>query len=151
MSAAYSYYSQRMHSHLRSHYSRLNHSFTMPIISFSCSILSLLVMASNYAYALDSSEMQRHLAAGAPLLGTYTQSADKLTSWMSTSGDSTTIESLSIPGTHDSLACGFSRAERWPFSNASSGRECFRKHIYRLPNPGETAYTRHISCIDRPN
>ena len=69
-------------------------------------------MASNYAYALDSSEMDRHLSAGAPLLGTFSQSTDKLASWMSTFGDNATIESLSIPGTHDSLACGFSQPER---------------------------------------
>ncbi len=87
----------------------------MPFISFSCSILSLLVMASNYAYALDSTVMEQHLSAGAPLLGTFTQSTDPLASWMSTFGDSATIESLSIPGTHDSLACGFSQAKHWPF------------------------------------
>jgi hypothetical protein len=57
--------------------------------------------------------MERHLSAGAPLLGKFSQSADQLASWMSTSGDNTTIESLSIPGTHDSLACEFSRAELW--------------------------------------
>lgn len=85
----------------------------MPFISFSRSILSLLVLASNYAYALDSSEMERHLNAGAPLLGTFSSSAAQLANWMSTFGDNTTIESLSIPGTHDSLACRFSRAERW--------------------------------------
>ena len=71
-------------------------------------------MASNYAYALDSSEMEQHLSAGAPLLGTFSQSTDKLASWMSTFGDNATIESLSIPGTHDSLACGFGPAGHWP-------------------------------------
>ena len=85
----------------------------MRFTSFPPSILSLLIMASNYAYALDSSEMERHLSAAAPLLGTFSQSNDQLASWMSTFGDNTTIESLSIPGTHDSLACGFSRDELW--------------------------------------
>ena len=53
-----------------------------------------------------------HGGAG-PLLGTFSQSNEQLASWMSTFGDNTTIESLSIPGTHDSLACGFSRDELW--------------------------------------
>jgi len=87
----------------------------MHFISLSSSILSLLIVASNYARALDSSEMERHLSAGAPLLGTFSQSNDQLANWMSTFGDDTTIESLSIPGTHDSLACGFSQNERWSF------------------------------------
>lgn len=85
----------------------------MPFKSFSCTILSLLVMASNYAYALDSTQMEQHLSAGAPLLGAFSQSTDPLASWMSTFGDNATIESLSIPGTHDSLACEFSQADRW--------------------------------------
>jgi len=95
----------------------LDDSLTMLFISFPPCILSLLIMASNYAYALDSGEMERHLSAGAPLLGTFSQSNDQLANWMSTYGDNTIIESLSIPGTHDSLACGFgfSQDERWSF------------------------------------
>jgi hypothetical protein len=83
----------------------------------SSSILSLLIMASQCTYALDSSKMEQHLSAGTPLLGTFAQSSDKLASWMSGFGDDATIESLSIPGTHDSLACGFSPDERWVFTN----------------------------------
>lgn len=83
----------------------------MRFTSFSSSILSLLILASNSACALDSGEMERHLSAGAPLLGAYSKSDAQLASWMSKYGDNATIESLSIPGTHDSLACGFSQGE----------------------------------------
>ena len=76
---------------------------------------SLLIAASSCAHALDSSKMEQHLSAGAPLLRTFSQSNDQLANWMSTFGDGTTIENLSIQGTHDSLACGFSEDECWSF------------------------------------
>jgi hypothetical protein len=87
----------------------------MRFILLSASTLSLLIMASDSAYALDSSQMEQHLSTGAPLLGTFSQSNDKLANWMSGFGDDTTIESLSIPGTHDTLTCGFGQGERWLF------------------------------------
>ena len=100
---------------LRSHITSWTTSLPMPFSSLSSSIPFLLIMASNYAYALDSSQMGQHLSAGAPLLGTFSQSSDQIANWMSGFGDNTTIESLSIPGTHDSLTCGFSQGARWSF------------------------------------
>ncbi|KDQ10949.1 hypothetical protein BOTBODRAFT_46677 [Botryobasidium botryosum FD-172 SS1] len=55
------------------------------------------------AAALDPSTMTNHLAAGAPLLGAFEQSTSNLSSWMSSLSDSTPIQNLSIPGTHDTL------------------------------------------------
>jgi len=53
--------------------------------------------------ALDQTQMTAHLAAGAPLLGTF-DSSETSNTWMSALDDAATIQSLSIPGTHDSLA-----------------------------------------------
>ncbi|KAG8813424.1 hypothetical protein FRC17_001582 [Serendipita sp. 399] len=55
------------------------------------------------AAALDQAQMDGHLAAGAALLGSFEQSTDPLAGWMSSQPDSTSLTSLSIPGTHDSL------------------------------------------------
>ncbi|KAG8826189.1 hypothetical protein FRB91_007804 [Serendipita sp. 411] len=53
--------------------------------------------------ALDQAQMDGHLAAGAALLGTFEASTDPLASWMQSLPDDTSLTSLSIPGTHDSL------------------------------------------------
>ncbi|CAG7852772.1 SubName: Full=Uncharacterized protein {ECO:0000313/EMBL:CCA76437.1} [Serendipita indica DSM 11827] len=70
----------------------------LPSLSFFSLALPLLVAA------LDESQMQAHLAAASGLLGTWEESSDALAGWMSNQPDSTTFPTLSIPGTHDSLA-----------------------------------------------
>ncbi|PVF93124.1 PLC-like phosphodiesterase [Serendipita vermifera] len=61
------------------------------------------VLVSLVAAALDPATVDAHLAAAANLLGTFEESSDSISNWMSTLDDSTTLQSLSIPGTHDSL------------------------------------------------
>ena len=59
--------------------------------------------------ALDATTMNEHLTTGARLLGTYTPPTSRnLSNWMSAYNDSTPIQSLNIPGTHDSLTCQLS-------------------------------------------
>src|ERR1700761_7110016 len=71
------------------------------------SSLSLLSFALPLVSALDATQMTAHLAAAAPLLGTFEASTGNLTSWMSTLDDTTSIQSMSIPGTHDTLTCEY--------------------------------------------
>ena len=71
----------------------------VPSLSLFSLALPLLVAA------LDEGQMQAHLAAAAGLLGTFEASSNALAGWMSNQPDSTTFPTLSIPGTHDSLAC----------------------------------------------
>jgi len=71
----------------------------------SLSLFTTIVAVPFVAAALDPTTMQGHLTAAAQLLGTYSQSSDATASWMSTLDDSTTIQNMSIPGTHDTLTC----------------------------------------------
>lgn len=57
--------------------------------------------------ALDEAIMQAHLQAGAALLGNYVNSSSNLTDWMAAIDDSTSVKTMSIMGTHDSLTCAF--------------------------------------------
>ncbi|KAG9053692.1 hypothetical protein FS842_007421 [Serendipita sp. 407] len=52
---------------------------------------------------LDSTTMQAHLKAGEKLLGTYQASSSITSRWMSAYNDSTLVQNLNLPGTHDSL------------------------------------------------
>jgi hypothetical protein len=73
----------------------------------SLSLFTTIVSIPFVAAALDPTTMQGHLSAGAQLLGTYSQSSAATASWMSSLDDSTTLQNMSIPGTHDTLTCEF--------------------------------------------
>lgn len=87
----------------------------------------MLALDACYA-ALDPTEMQNRLTAGSPILGefcwnphtrwaylwdligTFNDTGSELSNWLGTLSDDTPIESINIPGTHDSAACMFSFA-----------------------------------------
>ena len=83
----------------------------------------LLVLSHVHAY-LDPTEMQNRLAAGRPILGdlllqrvfqasaqlknilgTFNDTGTKMSSWMGSLSNESSVETLNIPGTHDSCAC----------------------------------------------
>lgn len=67
-------------------------------------LLITLCLIFLHARALNETRMNAHLAAGAGLLGTFRDSTSwNLSNWMSAYDDSTPVQALSIPGTHDSL------------------------------------------------
>jgi 1-phosphatidylinositol phosphodiesterase len=74
------------------------------LLLLSLSFFSILLTTQ----ALNATTMNAHLTAGARLLGKYNPPTSvNLSSWMSAYNDTTPIQSLNIPGTHDSLTCEF--------------------------------------------
>ncbi|KAF8527333.1 PLC-like phosphodiesterase [Gautieria morchelliformis] len=56
---------------------------------------------------LDPLKMAQHLEAGKPILGTFTNSGAPLPSWMGDLHDSTPIQSINVPGTHDTATWNY--------------------------------------------
>jgi len=64
---------------------------------------------------LDPVLMAQHLQDGKPILGTFWDSQDNLARWMSRMPDSVPIESLSIPGTHDTSTWNYTGPDETTF------------------------------------
>lgn len=77
----------------------------MPQLSLFLSLIMSIYILTVPIRGLDADTMAAHLQAGKELLGLFRTSTGSLSSWMSTYSDSTWIQDLNIPGTHDSLAC----------------------------------------------
>jgi hypothetical protein len=58
----------------------------------SLSLFTTIVTIPFVVAALDQATMNAHLAAGAALLGTYSQSTDATASWMGQLDDATTLQ-----------------------------------------------------------
>jgi len=65
--------------------------------------------------ALDPTKMAHHLAAGKPILGTFTDPRTPLTRWMGTLGDSTPIQDINVPGTHDTCTWNYTGPDETTF------------------------------------
>jgi hypothetical protein len=110
--------------------------------------VSVLLTLNHVHAALDPSEMQQRLAAGAPILGessihvgvlvhtlrltnfigTFNDNGSDMLKWMGSLSDDTLIETINIPGTHDACACKSSSR----FSKNNKGQDPFTR-----PEPRE--------------
>jgi len=68
-------------------------------------LLSALLALKSVHAALDPTQMQQRLAAGAPILGTFNDNGGELSNWMGTFPDDKYL--VNIPGPHDSCAWNY--------------------------------------------
>jgi len=90
--------------------------FNMPHVEawFSPALLAQLLVLYTVLHlpwtaqaALDPQKMAQHLEAGKPILGAFTNPRTPLTSWMGDLGNSTAIQSINVPGTHDTATWNY--------------------------------------------